>query len=162
MIRRAKTSISEQYDDGLLVAAAQQRLCIRGLCCFCDTSNGMTDKRSMAAVTEPLTVAVTAPLTVAVTAPLTVAVTEPLTVAVKMAVMCSVGNETFYCDFLYYSMQSVQNAGLAAISQASGSLVDSKGYLILITFYLVGAPIFCDPVYYCCVCEERHCTVLSL
>lgn len=36
-----------------------------------------------------------------------------------------------------YRMQSVQNAGLAAVSQASGSLVDGKGYLILITFYLV-------------------------
>ncbi|XP_067944720.1 lysosomal dipeptide transporter MFSD1-like [Watersipora subatra] len=37
----------------------------------------------------------------------------------------------------YGLMQSVQNAGLAAVSQVSGSLVDSKGYLILITFYLV-------------------------
>ncbi|KAF6026845.1 MFSD1 [Bugula neritina] len=37
----------------------------------------------------------------------------------------------------YGIMQSVQNAGLAAISQLSGSLVDNNGYLILITFYLV-------------------------
>jgi len=37
----------------------------------------------------------------------------------------------------YGLMQSIQNAGLAAVSQVSGSIVDGNGYLILVTFYLI-------------------------
>ena len=47
------------------------------------------------------------------------------------------GKPTSSLPLSYCRMQSVQNAGLAAISQASGSLVDNNGYLILIVFYLV-------------------------
>ena len=45
------------------------------------------------------------------------------------------------CITCICSMQSIQNAGLAAVSQISGSIVDGNGYLILITFYLVS--IYC-------------------
>ena len=37
---------------------------------------------------------------------------------------------------IYYSMQSVQNLGLAVISLVSGKLVDGSGYLVLEVFYL--------------------------
>ena len=38
--------------------------------------------------------------------------------------------------FLYFSMQSVQNLGLAVISVVAGKLVDSNGYLVLEVFFL--------------------------
>jgi len=37
---------------------------------------------------------------------------------------------------MYFSMQAIQNLGLATISIAAGSIVDSKGYLILEVFFL--------------------------
>ena len=36
-----------------------------------------------------------------------------------------------------FSMQSVQNLGLAVISIAAGALVDSHGYLILEIFFIM-------------------------
>ena len=38
----------------------------------------------------------------------------------------------FTCSF---SMQSIQNLGLAVISQVAGTIVDKKGYLVLEVFF---------------------------
>ena len=37
--------------------------------------------------------------------------------------------------FFSFSMQSIQNLGLAVISQAAGTIVDKKGYLVLEVFF---------------------------
>ena len=42
------------------------------------------------------------------------------------------------CDFVAmssFSMQSIQNLGLAVISQVAGTIVDKKGYLVLEVFF---------------------------
>ena len=35
----------------------------------------------------------------------------------------------------FFSMQSIQNLGLAVISQVAGKIVDQKGYLVLEVFF---------------------------
>ena len=55
-------------------------------------------------------------------------------------VFCFVEIQEFvskFVPFFFHSMQSIQNLGLAVISQVSGAIVDKDGYLILEVFFCV-------------------------
>lgn len=65
----------------------------------------------------------------------------------------SEGRHTFqWCQWWYLSvsMQSIQNLGLALISMVAGTILDTRGYLILEVF-------FCT-----CVCSELFCLSVLL
>lgn len=57
-----------------------------------------------------------------------------------------------WCQWCYLSvsMQSIQNLGLALISMVAGTILDTRGYLILEVF-------FCT-----CVCSEFFCLSVLL
>ena len=39
-------------------------------------------------------------------------------------------------NFLKFSMQAIQNLGLATVALAAGKILDAKGYLILEVFFM--------------------------
>lgn len=60
------------------------------------------------------------------------------------------GTHRFECCRLSISMQSIQNLGLALIAMVAGTILDTRGYLILEVFFCI------------CVCSEFSCVCFVL
>lgn len=46
------------------------------------------------------------------------------------------GQQTYICEFLFLSMQSIQNLGLAVMSIVAGEILDIWGYFFLEIFFI--------------------------
>ena len=69
------------------------------------------------------------------------------------------------CCSSSFSMQSIQNLGLAVISQVAGTIVDEKGYLVLEVFFcawLCSKCIFVDQSCGYCQCNRNSAAQLFM